>query len=142
MKRFRLIITTILFAASITAGWLLLVGNAQASNKDAYVDKGKRLFSQYCASCHGVDGKGQGPVAGSLKTAPADLTAIQKKGEKFPFTHIAVLIDGEKTDRSIEAHGTGKMPVWGTVFRQSRGLQKESYIYALTKYIESIQAAR
>jgi hypothetical protein len=34
------------------------------------------------------------------------------------------------------------MPVWGTVFRRTSGLQKENYVYSLAKYIESIQVAK
>ena len=37
---------------------------------------GRDLFEFYCATCHGRDGKGAGPVAGALKTRPADLTAL------------------------------------------------------------------
>jgi mono/diheme cytochrome c family protein len=112
--------------------------NALASMPD--VERGRKLFNQNCASCHGTDGKGQGPVAPSLKVSPSDLTTIQKKGEPFPFIPVQIAIDGEKTERSITAHGTNKMPVWGTIFRRTKGeLGKEGDIYALTKYIESIQ---
>ncbi|MEK6300895.1 MAG: cytochrome c [Acidobacteriota bacterium] len=112
--------------------------NALASMSD--VEKGHKLFNQHCASCHGSDGKGQGPVAPSLKVSPTDLTAIQKKGEPFPFGHVQVAIDGERTERSITAHGTDKMPVWGVIFRRTKGeMVKQGDIYALTKYIESIQ---
>jgi hypothetical protein len=82
-------------------------------------------------------------VEASLKVPPADLTAIQKQGEKFPFIKVLIAIDGEKTDRAIEAHGTSRMPVWGTIFRRKGGdLEKQGDLYALTKYIESIQTAR
>jgi mono/diheme cytochrome c family protein len=35
---------------------------------------GKALYTQYCASCHGPAGRGDGPSAGGLATKPADLT--------------------------------------------------------------------
>lgn len=39
----------------------------------------------YCASCHGVDAKGEGPVAKSLNVKPSDLTRIAaRSGGKFP----------------------------------------------------------
>jgi mono/diheme cytochrome c family protein len=128
----------VLFAALLS----LSSHGTLAGQKDPYVDKGHKLFLQYCTSCHGNDAKGHGPVASSLRVAPADLTAIQKPGEKFPFDHVTTAIDGEKTDRAIGAHGTGQMPVWGTVFRRTKGIQKEGDVYALAKYIESIQAAK
>ena len=37
---------------------------------------GKEMFDAYCASCHGVDGKGNGPAAPALKKQPADLTLL------------------------------------------------------------------
>ena len=114
-----------------------------AGQGTADAERGRKLFNQYCASCHGADAKGQGPVAPSLKTSPSDLTMIQKSGEKFPFMQVQVAIDGERTDRAVAAHGTSKMPVWGTVLRRSSGeLEKEREIYLLTRYIESIQMAR
>jgi mono/diheme cytochrome c family protein len=115
--------------------------NAMASMQGD--QRGRKLFNQHCASCHGTDGKGHGPVAPSLKVSPTDLTAIQKQGGQFPFSAVQIAIDGEKTERSITAHGTDKMPVWGTIFRRTKGeLGKEGDIYALTKYIESIQVAK
>jgi hypothetical protein len=94
---------------------------------------------QYCATCHGETAKGSGPVAQALKSGAPDLTVLQPAGEKFPFYRVQTAIDGEK---AVTAHGTRKMPVWGTILRKTDGaLQKEADIYALVKYIESIQTA-
>ena len=113
---------------------------AQKAAKSGYSVRGKKLFTQYCASCHGLDGKGQGSVAMALKGAPPDLTMIQAPGQKFPFFEVQTKIDGEK---AVTAHGTSKMPVWGTVFRRAHGeLQKEGEIYSLVNYVRSIQANR
>jgi mono/diheme cytochrome c family protein len=110
---------------------------ALAEQKDAqYIASGEKLFKQYCASCHGIDGKGTGPAAAALKVAPADLTALQKKGEKFPSAHVQTVIDGQ---RDIAAHGSREMPVWGTIFRTKRGDLGQADIVSLTKYLESIQ---
>lgn len=37
------------------------------------IGNGKRLFDVYCIPCHGVDGKGRGPVAAKF-VPPPDLT--------------------------------------------------------------------
>jgi mono/diheme cytochrome c family protein len=37
--------------------------------------QGKRLFAQYCATCHGDDGKGDGQNASNLNPSPPDLTS-------------------------------------------------------------------
>lgn len=39
---------------------------------------GKTLFEQYCATCHGKSGHGDGPAAAALKPAPADLSAAMR----------------------------------------------------------------
>ncbi len=137
----RKIMLSAVFFATLLGMVSLASRSTLAGDDKGYVKNGGKLFNQYCISCHGIDGKGDGPVSLSLKVPPADLTTIQKKGEKFPFDRISTAIDGEHTDRSITAHGTSKMPVWGTVFRRTSGLQKENYVYSLTKYIESIQVA-
>ena len=43
-------------------------------NDQASAKRGKVLYEQQCASCHGLDGQGNGPVAASLAHKPADLT--------------------------------------------------------------------
>jgi mono/diheme cytochrome c family protein len=111
-----------------------------AGQKSPYLARGGKLFNQYCAPCHGITGKGDGPAAAALKVAPADLTLIQQAGEKFPFYRVQTKIDGEK---AVTAHGTSKMPVWGTIFRRTSGeLQKQGDVYSLVKYIESIQQTK
>jgi mono/diheme cytochrome c family protein len=118
--------------------WVASAQTSGAGRSNGAVDKGRKLFSQYCATCHGTDGKGQGPVAAALKEGPPDLTMIQAPGEKFPYNRVETVIDGEK---AVTAHGSKRMPVWGPIFRRTSGdLQKHADIYALVKYIESIQS--
>jgi mono/diheme cytochrome c family protein len=108
---------------------------AQATQE---LERGKKLFETNCASCHGKDGKGGGPVAVAMKTPPTDLTQIARKNQgKFDEIHVIAFVDGEK---AISAHGTREMPVWGTRFRHSKGnLESSLNIYTLMKYIESLQ---
>ncbi|HKQ09128.1 MAG TPA: c-type cytochrome [Blastocatellia bacterium] len=139
MKRRLLTIASMLAATLLV--WAMPGSTAMAQKSQAapssYAVKGKKLFTQYCASCHGTDGRGEGPVAMALKGTPPDLTMLQAPGEKFPFYQVQTKIDGEK---ATSAHGTSRMPVWGTVLRRTRGeLQKEAEIYALVRYIAAIQ---
>ncbi len=39
--------------------------------------RGKALFTQYCVPCHGQDGRGDGPAAGSLKPSPRNFTRLE-----------------------------------------------------------------
>ena len=77
-------------------------------------DIGKLEYESSCASCHGVDGKGTGPVAAALKIKPADLTTLAKANNGvFPFGRIYDVIDGR---REVSAHGARDMPIWGFRF--------------------------
>lgn len=109
---------------------------SQSVNKTA-VAEGRKLFQRYCVSCHGVEAKGNGPVAPTLKKTPADLTNIKKVDGKFPGVQVQQHIAGEV---DVPSHGTREMPVWGTVLRHTKGAGfAKMDIYNLTKYIESIQ---
>ncbi len=101
---------------------------------------GVEMFKSYCASCHGTDGKGSGPAAAALKTAPANLTILAAhNGGKFPEMKVYGAIKG---DSNTPAHGSKEMPVWGSMFQaMSHGDQGQVQlrISNLTKYIASIQ---
>ncbi len=103
---------------------------------------GKQMFTSYCAPCHGADGRGQGPVAVALKTAPSDLTVLSRNNHgKFPSNHVlSVLQFGPQTPSS---HGNAQMPVWGPVLgsmNQADPNQRALRISNISRYIESIQA--
>jgi mono/diheme cytochrome c family protein len=78
--------------------------------------QGVDLYRAHCASCHGLDGRGNGPVAAALNTPPADLTRIaERNGGIFPLERIKKIIAG---DQLVSAHGPREMPVWGPIFHQ------------------------
>jgi hypothetical protein len=97
--------------------------------------------------CHGVDGRGDGRLAHSLKTSPADLTQITtSNGGEFPFAKVADILDGRAI---VAAHGQREMPVWGDRYRRAIEANERpaaierrarAQIAALVRYIESIQA--
>jgi len=100
---------------------------------------GKEMFNSYCASCHGLDGKGNGPAAPALKTPPADLTVLaQNSGGKFPSARVQSSIK----DVTQNAHGSKGMPVWGSIFATVSENDQQTVIlriHNLTGYIESLQ---
>jgi len=115
----------------------LLVVAATASAQMSARMEGKNMYRQYCATCHGLDGKGHGPTADSLKKAPADLTMIQKAGEKFPGERVVHAIEGTGEGGP---HGTREMPVWGRVFKYTKNTPPAPLaINELVEYIQTIQ---
>ncbi|HEY3044993.1 MAG TPA: cytochrome c [Vicinamibacterales bacterium] len=101
---------------------------------------GEDSFMFYCAPCHGLSGRGEGPVAGSLKTLPPDLTALAKRnGGTFPRTDVISFVTGV-SDR-LPTHGPSDMPVWGPIFRalDPSDARVKIRIENIVAFIESIQ---
>jgi mono/diheme cytochrome c family protein len=99
---------------------------------------GRALYVRLCASCHGADGRGDGPVAPALGEPPDDLTTIARLNDgMFPALRIATAIDGTTMPR---AHGVSDMPVWGEILtaRGSESTARDA-ILELTDYLRSIQ---
>lgn len=72
---------------------------------------GEQLYRRLCASCHGLEGRGDGPVASTLRVEIPDLTRTVRRSPALdPRERIARIIDGRYI---IAAHGTRIMPVWG-----------------------------
>ncbi len=102
--------------------------------------EGAALYKAYCATCHGIDGKGVGPMTEWLKIQSPDLTRMSiREGGKFPFVRVQRIISGEANVTA--GHGTREMPVWGPVFSQIAWDQDlgRIRIYNLAKYLEKIQ---
>jgi len=113
------------------------ITHAPPSNTDP--TSGVEMYREYCAVCHGMDGKGNGPAAPALRQGLPDLTLLSKKsGGEFPAFRVSNIIQG---DAVITAHGSKEMPMWGDVFRV---LQRDEAIvklrvHHLTQYIATLQ---
>jgi mono/diheme cytochrome c family protein len=100
---------------------------------------GVGMYRTYCAVCHGLDGKGNGPAAAALKQPLPDLTLLSRKNHgEFPMFRVTNVIQG---DTVITAHGSRDMPMWGDVFR---GLKRDEEVvtlrvHNLAAYIASLQ---
>jgi mono/diheme cytochrome c family protein len=109
---------------------------------DPELARGETLYRIYCSSCHGTQGKGDGPVASALRVRPSDLTTLARRaGGDFPEARLRDYVDGRT---EVPAHGARDMPVWGLSFAergsdtdQEREIAAE--IRALVRYLRSIQ---
>lgn len=102
--------------------------------------RGDNLYKSYCASCHGDDGKGKGPMSAWLKTQTPDLTRIAaRNGGSFPLARVGRIISGEEGLPS--GHGTRAMPIWGPVFSQVTRDQDLGRVRIdnLARYLRDIQ---
>lgn len=105
---------------------------------------GMEMYESFCASCHGIGGKGDGPVAPLVKIGVPDLTRIAlRDGGEFPTEDVKRTIDG-RFDRP--AHGARDMPVWGWQFYNSttrddpgERARVDALIGKLVDYLRSIQ---
>ena len=105
---------------------------------------GELEYQNYCAVCHGVDGRGQGIMSKYLTVRPTDLTQIAKKnGGTFRFWQVYRTIDGRE---EVRGHGTREMPVWGDRFRAQAGgndsgsrAQAAGRLLGLVFYLQYIQ---
>jgi len=101
---------------------------------------GAELYKQHCATCHGADLRGTGPVPSPYREPPDLTTLAQRHGGKFPDAYVANVL---RNGAILPEHGPAEMPVWGTVFRAAGGLdatQVTDRIAKLTNYIKSVQA--
>jgi mono/diheme cytochrome c family protein len=137
------------FVFVLSAATCVALVSAQESKMTIPVQKtpandGKQMYVSYCASCHGLDGRGHGPAAGTLKVPPADLSMLSKNNQGvFPDKHVlAVIRFGIET----KAHGSKEMPVWGPVFQRMDSptdpmdSNRSLRVANLTTYVESLQA--
>ena len=124
------------FAASDDGQKAIRKGPARRTSSSS----GGEMYRAYCAACHGLGGKGDGPVGTALKSAPTDLTQLAKRNAgKFPELQVFGAING---DVQVPAHGSKDMPVWGVVFRGmgDNGVTgAQLRIRNLTRYIKSLQ---
>jgi len=101
---------------------------------------GLEMYKTYCAVCHGIDGRGQGPAAEALRVPPTDLTTMaSRNGGKYPSLRVAAIIRGEEV---LAAHGTKEMPIWGSLFWTLSGGhdgEVQQRVSNLNQYIESLQ---
>ncbi len=112
-----------------TAKTLLLAIACLATAQDGAaadrIDVGKLQYDSACAVCHGVGGKGDGPLKAQLVRPVPDLTVLARNNRGvFPFDRVYQIIDGRQ---EVSAHGPREMQVWGRVFSMQSSIYFENY---------------
>jgi mono/diheme cytochrome c family protein len=102
---------------------------------------GRDIFRYYCATCHGSEGRGDGPVASQLKTRPANLTRLAAgNAGQFPLDRVRAFVTHGRTD--APSHGSPEMPIWGPIFKALDPSDPiaRMRINNVVDYIQSIQS--
>lgn len=135
--------TALLALAAIAALGSLPVSTQDKPKPDVpATTTGASTYRNYCASCHGTSGKGDGPMADYLKWVPVDLTQIRRKnGGQYPVDKLTRIIDGRKP---LKGHGGPEMPIWGDAFKNAwegyDEVKVKEKIDQLVAYLETLQA--
>jgi mono/diheme cytochrome c family protein len=130
------VITTVLVLGTALYALDVKKGNIQPTPANG----GKAMFGEYCAVCHGVSGRGNGPAVDALKKRPADLTQLTRKNNgNYPEVHVMNFITGEE---AIAAHGNRDMPMWGQLFHSlepNNAAVTKVRVRVLADYIKTLQ---
>lgn len=111
--------------SKFTTAILLLVGMLGVVTAQA--EEAEQIFNFYCAQCHGVEGKGNGPnVTEDFPVDPRDFTQAEEM-EKLSDADIKnVILEGGPIVSKSEM-----MPPWGKTL-------SEEQVDALTKYLRKL----
>jgi len=115
-----------------------------APTREQLLREGQRTYERACSSCHGLDARGDGPVASSLKVRPTNLTTLAaRNGGVFPRDRVVAVVTGEIP---LAAHGTRDMPVWRLRFgptssgaAATAALRTRRWLDGMVDYLETIQ---
>jgi mono/diheme cytochrome c family protein len=125
--------------------WAFAPPPAQAQIFELRDLSGAELFERFCSACHGLEGRGDGPVAQGLNTVVPDLTRIEARNDgEFPADTVQQIVDGRS---DVIAHGTRTMPVWGHEFWVEEGADRTAereardIIRRLVEYLADIQSS-
>jgi mono/diheme cytochrome c family protein len=107
---------------------------------------GEAEYLNSCAVCHGLEGRGDGPLVDVLMKRPADLTRLSRQnGGEFPYWRVFAVIDGRYI---VQGHGDRDMPVWGRQFLEDDAklygpnggeIVTTERIHELTAYVQRLQ---
>lgn len=109
------------------------------------VAEGRQLYLDACATCHGAEAAGDGPMRQILTLPVPDLTGLAvRNGGEFPWLTVVHMVDGRT---GLHGHG-GAMPVFGALLRgdtvaadgpDGAPVLASARVFALVDYLATIQ---
>lgn len=148
MRRYPMILAglaTVFLVLAVQAGPEATVKEKPLTWTQAALSDGEALYAQVCATCHGLDGTGNGPAAEVMAKPLPDLTMLAAHNEGvYPAERVQKSITGAS---GVQSHGTMEMPIWGKAFEDVRPDLKPGQrwalarmrITALTAYVGTLQ---
>jgi len=136
----RSVLCSVLILVSCGAGAQDKPAVAKGPARRTIATSGKQTYTLHCASCHGIDARGDGPAAFVLKTTPPDLTTLAKRhGGKFPYEYVSDVL---RFGTRMLSHGSSDMPIWGPIFASLDNYDEVAVrkrIKDLSDYLASVQ---
>lgn len=111
---------------SMMLGLAMGFGAATASAEQSNAYAGRQIFDTYCFVCHGLDGKGKGPLADLLPKEPANLADNSKMMNRSD-KQLTDIINGTADHGLIR----GKMPRWNLALSPNQVKSVVAYIRVL-----------
>jgi mono/diheme cytochrome c family protein len=96
---------------------------------------GPALYEAYCASCHGISGKGNGAAAPLLSRSVPDIATIAVRDGKFDASHVMSDIKG--------GYGRECMPQWNQILHNTyRQGYEHLAVRNIVVYVEAMQVTQ
>ncbi len=119
MKRLSRVLTLLITLCALVLGTELVAHAADA-------EQGKKLYGQFCASCHGQSGKGDGPAAAALNPKPRDHTNKEYMSKMSDDEMFKVIKNG-----GASVGKSPLMPPWGASLKDDQIRDIMAYVRTL-----------
>lgn len=98
----------------------------EEGRRAAEVERGRRVFQTYCASCHGPEGAGDGPAAAELDPAPRDLGS-----DAYRYGETKRDLFGLITNGAVERGGSPMMQPYGSILSEEDRWALAAFVWSL-----------
>ncbi|WP_456427313.1 c-type cytochrome [Rhodocaloribacter sp.] len=107
-------------ASERKADTFLAASDPEVTQEILHSEKAAKLYASYCATCHGNEGRGNGPVAKALQPKPRNLVDPEFQKARSDEELFEVILEGK-----------GAMPGF-------KGQLNESQVHALVRYLRAL----